>query len=463
VSALLDGAYTILEDTPRAADGILVAFSGGLDSRVALDLAIAYGAEHDVPVHSVHVDHDLRDDSAEDASFCEDTCAMLGIAHTTTRVSIPPGESTQAAARAQRWAAIALEAARLGVRCVVTGHHAQDAIEGALIQMMRGSSSQGMSSLARTRAPIPVPGLGELITVARPLARWWPDEIRARAEDRGLAWHEDPTNATSAYTRNHLRHEFVGELLALQGSRSSALRTLTHLARDADAIAQAADAFTRQHVRVDGDTEVIVSRAEAAALPEAVLARALIMTLGVARDAREVRALAHVARAGTPRTITSRVRARARGDTLVLERARKRGARDLGARQALRVELGTEALPEGCAPWFGGVLSWTTESTPSSSAAHELLARFSRARPPVALRGPRPGERVAMASGREERVVEVLRRAGFDPMDKWRAPCVVDADDAIVWIPGCMLAPSSSGDVTMTWTPRSESLAKGNV
>ncbi|MEM1347261.1 MAG: tRNA lysidine(34) synthetase TilS [Myxococcota bacterium] len=462
MSELLESARAVLSSVPGVRRGILVAFSGGIDSRTALDCAQTLSGDLGAPVQSIHIDHGLREDSVEDAAFCAETCAALGIPHRTVRISISPGASAQAAARAQRWAAIALEAARRDAACVVTGHHAQDAVEGALIQMMRGSSSLGMSSLARPTAPIPVPGLGASITLARPLARSWPHEIFEHAAARALSWHEDPTNAASTYTRNALRHGVLGELLAIQGSPGSALRTLEHLAGEADAITRQASAFASAHVTTRGDIERSFPAAASASLPDAVFARLLITTLGVARDAAEVDAVRDVVRGEAAHALLSRARARSRGAHIGLERTWARGGGDLHRRIAHHVALGVGERTTGRVPWFGAALTWGA-AAPSGSGRASCVARFSEERAPVAIRGPRPGERILSASGREERVREVLRRAGIAPMDRWRAPCVVDKEDVILWIPQCTPAPDVDGAIEVTWTPRTQQDAKGNV
>ena len=220
---------------PRA---LCVALSGGLDSTVLLAaLASLRDAGGLPPLRAVHVDHGLHADSACWSGHCAGFAGRLGVPCEIVRVTAAaaPGESPEAAARGARYGALAgrLQAGE----ALLTAHHADDQLEGVLLQWLRGG---GLSALAGMRAAVPFAAGWQL----RPLLAFTRDELRAWALHRGLEWLEDPSNADPRFDRNYLRLEV---LPALRRRWPAAARTVARVARQAvealelDAAAAAAD------------------------------------------------------------------------------------------------------------------------------------------------------------------------------------------------------------------------------
>ena len=60
--------------------GVLVAFSGGMDSMLLLVLMQAYAKAHGIPLAAAHVHHGIRGETAErDAAFCARVAQEQGI------------------------------------------------------------------------------------------------------------------------------------------------------------------------------------------------------------------------------------------------------------------------------------------------------------------------------------------------------------------------------------------------
>src|SRR5688500_10188272 len=86
------------------ADRVAVAVSGGLDSVVLLHLLLSTRRSHGAVRSVVTVDHGLRPDSAEHASFVESLAADHGL-H-CVRANLSLGEASEADARHARYAVL---------------------------------------------------------------------------------------------------------------------------------------------------------------------------------------------------------------------------------------------------------------------------------------------------------------------------------------------------------------------
>ena len=241
-----------------------VAFSGGLDSTVLLDLMQAH--QSDLPsFQAIHVDHGLQDRSAEWAAHCRAWCAARSIPCAVVRIDggPPAGASLEGWAREARYAALA---AHMGPGdLLLTAHHADDQLETFLLQALRGAGPAGLSAMAPWRRFHP----GFL---ARPLLGSTREQLTAYARARGLMWIEDPSNTDPGLDRNYLRHCV---LPALRARWPQAAHTVSRSARQcakADAQLQCwADAEARAGMIVDGALMLRPWRQRAAPVRELLL------------------------------------------------------------------------------------------------------------------------------------------------------------------------------------------------
>lgn len=202
-------------------DPVLVALSGGADSVLLLELA--HRARPRPGITAVHVDHGLRDaESDEDAAFCARLCSARGIPFIRRRVHLDPDPSgLEARARAARYGVLAEEAARLGAKCVLTGHHADDHLETLLMRWLRGTALEGLAGLKpKVRLSL---GSRDLVVV-RPLIDMRREEVHQILSREGIAWREDSSNKDDRFTRNRVRHGLLPTVEAACGE--SGLRNL---------------------------------------------------------------------------------------------------------------------------------------------------------------------------------------------------------------------------------------------
>ncbi len=212
-----------------------IAFSGGLDSTVLLNLLGPLRDSLRAPLSAIHIDHGLQSGSAAWAAHCAQACGRLEIPLQTLRVDAMAarGESPEAAARQARYAAIA-EA--IGPDAMLlTAHHQDDQAETLLLALLRGAGVEGLAAMPSVRA-------WNGGWHARPLLGIGRAQIRRWAIGRGLRWIEDPSNVSLTPDRNYLRHQVMPALLARWPAAAASLaQSAAHCAAAAALLTEEAD------------------------------------------------------------------------------------------------------------------------------------------------------------------------------------------------------------------------------
>lgn len=184
--------------TPRTGDAVAVAFSGGLDSTALLHAVTR--AVTGQRVIALHVHHGLQPQADAWAAHCERIARQLGAGFACTRLSGSParGDSVEAWARAGRHRALHDMALAAGADLLLLAHHRQDQAETFLLQALRGAGTAGLAGMPRQQ-------WRDGLCWARPWLDHPRNLIRAYAEQHGLRWIEDPSNADTRFARNRLR------------------------------------------------------------------------------------------------------------------------------------------------------------------------------------------------------------------------------------------------------------------
>ena len=230
----------LIEDNLAPGVPVLLAFSGGGDSRAALEVLARHCARVGRPLGAAHLDHAIRPTSAEDATFCAAVCAELGVTFHARRVDVPAmaaGKGLEETAREARYAFFAELMAEHGYGAVITAHQADDNLETMLMRLVRGSGLRGLCGIPPMR-PL---GNGLLL---RPFLRISRVEMEEYLRRHGLDYLTDETNTDTTYLRNRLRAEVIPRLaecnpalLAHSADTAEALRA------DAAYLEQAAQAL----------------------------------------------------------------------------------------------------------------------------------------------------------------------------------------------------------------------------
>jgi tRNA(Ile)-lysidine synthase len=118
---------------------------------------------------------------------------------------------------------------------VLLAQHADDQAESVLLAWSRGA---GLSGLAAMPSQISRQG----VRFVRPWLDASAAELRATLRALGTPWIEDPSNQSSAYTRNRIRHQVLPVLeSSLPGSRTTLVRTARHASQAMQLLAELAD------------------------------------------------------------------------------------------------------------------------------------------------------------------------------------------------------------------------------
>jgi len=194
----------LLQKLPRAPE-YWVAFSGGVDSHVLLQLLAEARRQLPGPLAAVHVNHQIQQQSGDWEIHCRSACDELQVPFHLLRVQgrARAGESPEAAARTARYRALAEWLPTHAV--LTTAQHLDDQAETLLLQLLRGAGPRGLAAMPENSAL----GRGRLL---RPLLETSRKAIVSYAREHRLRWIEDPSNTDTRYDRNLLRQRIIPEL-----------------------------------------------------------------------------------------------------------------------------------------------------------------------------------------------------------------------------------------------------------
>ncbi len=189
---------------------LLLAVSGGLDSRVMLDLFCTLAEDWQLTLVVGHVHHQLRGEQADaDAEFVSELARGYGLPVWTEKVEVRQFAqeqhlSLEAAARKLRYCALGEMCRQAGCHAVVTAHTRDDQVETILAHLLRGTGLAGLAGMAARR----LSAEGE-VTILRPLLPFSRAQLQVYAGQRSLRWREDASNIDVVFLRNRIRHELM--------------------------------------------------------------------------------------------------------------------------------------------------------------------------------------------------------------------------------------------------------------
>ena len=193
---------------------VAVAASGGRDSTALLHASARAARELGVEVHALHVHHGLV--AAADAWLARlrAQCARwrragLPVRFHATRLAGAPakGDSVEAWARRERYAALAAMARAAGCGIVLLAHHRRDQAETLLLQALRGGGPDALAAMPRVAER-------DGIVWARPWLERPREAVESYLARHRLSWVDDDSNADDGFARNRLRRQVWPALLA---------------------------------------------------------------------------------------------------------------------------------------------------------------------------------------------------------------------------------------------------------
>ena len=207
---------------------LAVALSGGADSTALL---AACARRWPGRVTALHVNHGLQAAAGDFEQRCHALCSDLGVALQVGRIDArhARGESPEDAARVARYEALHALArsntAGAAPKSIALAHHADDQVETLLLALSRGA---GIAGLAGMRPHWERDAIG----YQRPLLQVSAVDIRSWLGAQGIAWIEDPSNASEKFTRNRIRARLLPALAeAFPQYRDTFARSARHAAQ----------------------------------------------------------------------------------------------------------------------------------------------------------------------------------------------------------------------------------------
>jgi tRNA(Ile)-lysidine synthase len=228
-----------LVQTIQPGQSLLLALSGGLDSRVLFDLLVNLRAALGFKLQAMHVHHGLSPNADDWTEFCRQLCHSYQVPFEVVRVKVQrdSGQGLEAAARKERYQALLSTTADH----VVLAHHLDDQAETLLLQLLRGAGVKGLSAMAARDADRRL--LRPLLDVSRAA-------LEAYALNHQLQWVEDESNFGHGYDRNFLRHQILPELVRrFPAARETLARSAAHMAEAALLLEELASEDAQRHVR----------------------------------------------------------------------------------------------------------------------------------------------------------------------------------------------------------------------
>lgn len=241
-----------LEECGLRDGSLVVAVSGGPDSTALLLALTELQRTLGLRLHVAHLDHGLRADSADDASFVRELARGLGHACTVERADVAAYRrerrlSPEAAAREVRYAFLARVARIVGADAVAVAHTRDDQAETVLLHLVRGGGLAGLRGMSVRST---YRGAGGPVSLVRPLLDVAREETAAFCRSRGVEPRQDPSNMLTTIPRNHLRLNVLPELARINPQVGAALARLARTAAlDVDYIEGQVDDVWREAVR----------------------------------------------------------------------------------------------------------------------------------------------------------------------------------------------------------------------
>jgi tRNA(Ile)-lysidine synthase len=246
--------------------GVLVGFSGGLDSGVLLHLLALQPAMRERGLRAIHVHHGLHADADAWAAHCREICLSLDVPLQVAHVEVArdSGHGVEAAARAARRRALADALNENEV--LALAHHRDDQAETFLLRALRASGTDGLAAMRAWRR------FGHA-WLWRPLLETPRSALLAYAQAHGFRWIDDPSNRDVDYDRNFLRHRVLPLLRERWPEAEAALARSAQLSGETQALLEEGDAAALASARTL-DPQVL-STPRLLALPRARRARVL--------------------------------------------------------------------------------------------------------------------------------------------------------------------------------------------
>lgn len=436
MKAMLDKVREALREYSMVApkEKVLVAVSGGADSMALLYSLYWLRKEFDISLAIAHLDHGIRQDTAEDLRIVRSAAEDLGLELAYERVDAPAFAkreklNLEEAARRLRREFLLRTSEKLGAQKIALGHTRTDLAETVILHLLRGAGPAGL----RGFLPVSSPFIRPLIFLSR-------EETRRFCQEHGIPFRDDPTNWDRKILRNAVRLELLPWLKRYNPAAEEALARAAQLLGEAEeALAWLAEKILSELEKGRG-----LDLRELRKLPKPVQAlavRALAQRYGVTLYHHHMEAIL----AGIKRGPAAEYRlpggliARIGGGLFLIEE-----------RKPVPSGPWPLALPgETVIPELGWKIKAEKVPRPESlytESPNLVYVSSGKLRPPLYVRPARKEDVfIPFGAEKEKKVWDLLARQGIPRWERERWPLLWDGR-GVVWVVGLRLSGEYSVD-----------------
>ena len=182
----------------KASDIIVVGVSAGPDSMALLHILVLLRKKIDFKIVVAHINHNVRKESYEEASFLKHYCEDNNIIFESMIIEKYGDDNFHNEARTIRYQFYEELIKKYDANYLMTGHHGDDLIETILMRIVRGSTLRGYS------------GFKDIIDkknykIVRPLIWVTKDDLLKYDNENSIPYRIDKSNLKDKYTRNRYR------------------------------------------------------------------------------------------------------------------------------------------------------------------------------------------------------------------------------------------------------------------
>lgn len=179
-------------------DVIVVGCSAGPDSMALVDMLLKIRKKYSLSLIVAHVNHNVREESIEEASYIKKYCSDNLIAFETMTISEYGDDNFENEARNIRYNFFENIVLKYSANYLMTAHHGDDLIETIMMRIVRGSNLSGYSGFKK------IVDMDEY-KIVRPLICYTKEELEEYNNINNVKYFVDKSNFNDKYTRNRYR------------------------------------------------------------------------------------------------------------------------------------------------------------------------------------------------------------------------------------------------------------------
>ena len=179
-------------------DIIVVGCSAGPDSMALIDMLLKIREKYSLSLIVAHVNHNVRDESYEEAEYVNKYCEENFIVFETMIIEEYGDDNFENEARTIRYNFFDSVVQKYNANYLMTAHHGDDLVETILMRIVRGSNLNGYAGFKK------IVDMDNYLIV-RPLIDYTKIELEQYNLDNNVQYYVDQSNSNDKYTRNRYR------------------------------------------------------------------------------------------------------------------------------------------------------------------------------------------------------------------------------------------------------------------